>query len=497
LSQKQTILPHILSFTHQEATDYHRRLRPIDFSYHDLPFLYGYPTEITATMAKYLVDSASTVYESIKQAIRERGGLTDWLADHAPRLGDEVLNYHKINEQLEKRIFEEELLFPMIYDGLLVLEHGRVSFKVTEIQSCIGYGPAHRCLLQAAGWNPDGEGAWLGPENPQQVLYNSRQKLAKGKEITVLDTDPYHGSGQIDQLLMAQTLAGPHSLPLAARDIRFDSEMGYYHFRYAIDTQTGKPLLDTLTGTLLKTEERVPITAVLARMIQPDLDELEVELATDPVQRLVIQRFFRDESLIWLQHPAWQYIIDKSTLPYIRKILQERKSPLAADFVPVYGPGEYVPPGKYMRKPTREAGGTGQDIRRVRPGERVQVEDEYIYQQFFVPYPLPVQLPEELSKKFPVPTDIPDTLGEDMLFAGWRQDITATSLELRAMSLPWGQGEHSMYFMSRLAPRYADASKRTFTQTNILKMSQVLRETIDVGEWWRLPFGWCPVRIVE
>jgi hypothetical protein len=496
MSREAFALPVINTLSPDQARSYQERLKPISFLYQGLPFQYGHLIEMPKSTAQYLATSANVIERIVVDLIRDKG-LTAWLADHAPQLGKEVLNYQPINIQLERRIIEQGFLLPMVYDGIIIHRNGKPGFAVIEIQTGIAYGPAHRELIHAAGHNPDHQEAWYGPENPFDILCRMKCELANGEEITVMDTNPYARGSQMDQILMAKALGTCQSLPISALDIRHDPEIGYFHYQYTVDPKTGGPIKDLQTGDFIKTERKVPIRHVLARMIQPDLDELDRLLEGNPSQRELTERFFQDEEINWIQHPAWQYIIDKSTLPFLRHVLFQNDSPFKADFVPIYRAGERVPKGTYIRKPTDGASGIDQEIRRVSDGDYTLVEDGYVYQELLMPYPIPIQVPQKLGGTFPVPKDIPPLLREDIVFVGWDRNTTAGTMEVRAMALPWGKRELSMYFLVRLAPRYLHPHTREFTQTNIGKIRKALDHHIPGEDHVLVPFGWCPVVVTE
>src|SRR5436305_13098505 len=197
LSRKTIDLPIIPTLSPEEARRYHRGLDLINFMYENQPFQYGHLVEIPPATAQYLTHSANVVEQLIVERIRGMG-LTAWLADHAPRLGNRVLNYPQVNRQLEKRMLEQDFLLPMAYDGMIVLEHGTPQFKVLEIQTAVTDEPAQRAMLRAAGRDPDHPEAWYGPENPFHVLLRMKDEFAHGEVVTVMDAEPYGRGGQVD-----------------------------------------------------------------------------------------------------------------------------------------------------------------------------------------------------------------------------------------------------------------------------------------------------------
>jgi hypothetical protein len=485
-------LPRSSALNATQARSYEKQLAPLQFSFKGRPFPYGHLLELPQTSAEHLVNAASTVERLIVGQIRERG-VTAWLSDHAPQFGDEVLNYPHINRQLEKRLFDEQLLLPIAYDGLIVLEHGRPQFRVIEIQSGVAHGPAHCELIRAAGRDPDALGAWYGPENPFDVFRRMKRDLAHGENGVVIDTNPYAGGARIDHILMAKTLGRAESMPIAAPDIQHDAELGYFAHRYILNPMTHMPLADPDTGRFLTTEEKIPIKNILSRLTQPDLDELDKLVGGNQAQRSMLERFFQDASLNWLQHPSWQYLIDKSTLPFIWHHLEAHKSPIQAHFVPVYGHGDRIPPGTYVYKSTHATKGDKQEIRKVPEQATVYGEEGYVYQKLLQPYPFPLPLASELAGAFPLPSHPPTSWQEDILFAGWDKQVTAGTVEIRAMSLPWGRGDQSMYFLVRLAPRYSEKGNRRFTQTNIARIRQAVDQFLPQELHPLAPFGWCPM----
>lgn len=511
--ERQIDIPVVRTLPQAEAVAYWKELQERNLRYNyggkrpdgePQEMHYGAPVEISERTAAEIAGAAEASWEIVREGIREKGGLTEWIQGHAPHVGGVPLNNREINAQMERAI-AAGYRPPMIYDVIFAIEGGVPIPKVVEIQTGIGYSGMHIAQLEAAGFNSDDPNVYAGKKNPKQVFAELKEEIAGGKDIIVMDTDPLHGGSVVDQVGMAKILGNERSMPASPLDIQEgEDENGTYWFYYqpAVDPETGFPA-EYEHGTIIRTDEEIRIEAVLARMIQGDLDELDKRLADNPAQRDRVIRFLNDPKITWIQHPTWQYIIDKSTLSYIRQRLTAAGSPYADQFVPVYNAGETVtntqPGGRkehYVRKPTDGVSGGGQSEVVLQPGEIVIVEPGQVMQKKFVPYPVPVVLPDGLENAYPIPADVPPHLSEHF---GWNTgEITPGTQELRFMTPPLCKDDDgfSGWFLGRLAPRWNNpAVDRTPTKTNQGKIQDAMwrSDKLNGENWMQMPFGWNPV----
>jgi hypothetical protein len=484
--QKRAIHP----LSSEQAKAYWSNLREngLILEYQEHLLQYGHPFLLEKSLAHEIVSAATAISELVKDEIAKAGGLTPWLENHPLTFGAAILNNPLINKQLEERL-NMGFQMPIAYDGILVSERGKPGFKVIEVQSAIGYGPWIEAILKSAGYNPESETTYYGQENPLTVLKRFKEELTGGEEVTVMDLDPF-GATQVDQIGIARAMGNPNSLPISSLDVCYDSRAGYYYYRYAVDPTTGKPKRDAETGQFLKTGEKVRITHVLSRMLQSDLDRLDMMLQGDPAHRNLLLKFLDDPSIHWVWHPGWQYIIDKSTLPLLRKILEQRGSRFSEQFVPVYGPGEIVAKGTYVRKPANAESGKGQAVITVNDGEVLTAEEGMIYQGFIKPYPMRVILPTQLAEKF-----YPERRRRLCQRFGLEPTIAWSNVEIRFTSPPYCRNELKGRFLARLAPRYRQRDSVEYAQTNVGKIQEALYNIIDPKDHELYPFGFCPVII--
>jgi hypothetical protein len=452
--------------------------------YQGHPIQYGHPFVLERSQAEEIAKAAGVAEAIVREEIGRRGGVSAWLADYPTTFGDVLLNTPKINTQLESRL-EKGYRLPLAYDGIFVSDHGQPAFRVVEVQSAIGYEPWIEELLKAAGHNSTDQEAWY--DISLNAFKRMKRELAGGEDITVMDTDPF-GPTQVDQIGIARAMGEADSLPISPLDIHYTPSVGYYYYRYETNPQTGRPVQETETGQYRKTEERVPIKHVLSRMLQSNLDSLDTLLKDNPAQRKLVLQFLTDPSIDWIWHPSWQYIIDKATLTLLKDAFEQRNSPLRKHFLPIYGEGERVPPGTYVRKPTNAEGGAEQAIMMVRAGEEVIAEEDTVYQELFRPYPMRVCLPITLAEKFH-----PERRLHLLKRLHLEPTIVWATVEVRFCAPPYCRDELQGRFLARVAPRHEGRGNLTYAKTNVGKIQAALYNCIDPKEHELYPFGFAPV----
>lgn len=440
------------------------------------------PIEMSRGMIGELYNAAYASYQVVSEQLKETGSVTSWLKEQAPHLGTVTLNFSSVNQQLEDKL-KQGWQLPLVFDSMLAMKGGKPRWALVEAQTAIWHVLRLRKLVQYAGYNPDSSSMWYGEKKPSDVL----DSINQGEPTTVMDMEPFKGG---DKILMAQALGS--SFPISPLDIRKDLE-GYYHYTYAVD-QEGRPIPDNVQGEYIKTDEKIRIKKVIARMAQPDLDSLDSALAGDEEQRNLILEFLADPSIVWHHHPSWAYIIEKRTIKDIRNQLISVNSPYADLFVPIFTSGDEVPPGTYIVKPTDSAGGAGQHQRAVGSTESFHVPPGYVAQEKLIPYPLRVPLDPAFTNAFKMPEDISKNISS---FFGWDSGNTPGTLELRLAFLP-GYGTGAMP-SARLAPRWEPTETRTLVKTNRDPIANALINNpfITPENQMYVPFGVCSPIIIR
>ena len=487
-------LPRVITLNHKESAQYWGNLDPnMRYQYGGRPNQFGHPVSIPVSLAHEIHGAASATLKVVKEKINSKNGLTSFMDGRSPVFGPHHLNDELINRQLESRL-EKGFELPIIYDVILTDLRGLPTLRVVELQSGIAYTAEHLGLLKAAGFDAEDPRVWYGPENPLSVMNRTKQEIAFGGNITVMDTNPFGGTFA-EQVGMSKILGEQDSLPISVLDVDRDAK-GYFHYKYAVDPLTFGPVKNESGEGYKKTDEKVRIEHVMARMTQPDLDRLFSLVSGDIEKEELIKKFLMDNSVNWVWHPNWQYIISKDTLPLVRKSLIAEGSKFADHYVPVFEAGELVEPGTYIKKPTNAVSGMGQSEIVVSDSEKILVEDEYVYQQKFIPYPLKIEGPTHITDSFIVPDNADGLLKEQF---GKGRCATPGTLELRYMPTPYGKESLSGWFLARLAPRWnTSTDAQSYTQTNLGKIMDAMYATGEVNEknFQEYPFGWCPV-IVE
>jgi hypothetical protein len=483
-------LPQPLLMDQKASHQYWEKLgEQMTYQYKGRPVQFGHPLRVPVSLASEMHQAGTETLEVIKEHIAGRGGITEYMRGREANFGPQRLNDARINERLEERLARGFEL-PLIYDIILTDQNGEPRPKVVEFQSGIAYSAEHLVLLAAAGYGDEDSRIWYGPENPLAVMRRTKSDLAGGGNITVMDTDPFVG---VDQVGMAKILGEPDSLPISTLDVERDSR-GYYHFGYAVDEKTGGPIRNEEGTGYVRTDEKVRIEHAISRMTQLDMDALFEMVKGDTEKLEVIRQFLLDSDRVnWVWHPNWQYIISKDTLPIARAGLLERNSKYAEHYVPVYQSGEIAGEGVYVKKPTNAVSGMGQSEVVVPQGQILQVEEGYVYQQRFTPYPVPVRLPTHLRNSFVVPPNASEELKSRF---HREQDETPGTLEVRYMPPPYSTIGLSGWFLARLAPRWNSRDDASImTQTNLGKITDAMYEVGTVNEhtYKEYPFGWCPV----
>ena len=486
-------IPKVHVLTEDDAESYWQKLgdAKLRYEYRGHEMQYGHPVQVPLEVAAEVAAGAEELWNSVETGIKEKGGLTQWMEGHAPHIGDAHLNNPAINAQLEERLAAGYK--PSIaYDVILTVSHGRPRYRVVEAQTAIAYSAMHITQLEAAGYDPRSPETYYGNENPIDVMDNMRHELAGGEEVIVMDTDPYGGS-IVDIVGMAKMLGDETSLPASPLDLRKDDD-GYYYHKAILDDQTNFPARDE-AGAILREEAKTRVNHVLTRMTQGDLDELDHLLGDNEEQRQLVLEFLNDENVNFLWHPTWHYIVDKSVLPGAWKDAVANDAPHKDHFVPIYMAGEQVPPGRYVRKPVDGVSGGGQSKVTVAEDSATVVDKGHVMQEEFIPYPVPVELPEALGQAFETPSDIPPFLAE---LYGWNGQTKPATVELRFMPTPYCKDEFSGWMLSRVAPRWANPSEgreRTKTNQGTIQDSLYRSPTITNENFKLFPHGWCPVVI--
>jgi len=486
-------LPVVIQLDRAQSIQYHRSLnnamKRTDYAGHE--HKYGHPVALHKDDARELKEAAEAIHDIVVRGIEKSGGITEWMTNRAPVIGSYPLNNFRINGQLEDRL-NQGFHMPVVYDVILSLFNGKPIWRTVEVQSGVGYSTEHIELLSAAGFEPSDTICYEGSSNPLNVLSELKNSLSGGDEIVVIDIDPLE-ENLPDEVGMAKILGSHESLPISIFDVEEDRQ-GYYAHPYVSDQKSGMPIKDESGLYIKDSSKKLRLEHVLSRMVQSSLNEVFARLPNLPNGK-TLQKFLDDSNLDWIWHPTWQYIIDKSTMPLIWKVLAEEGSPYSHHFVPVFSAREYVTPGTYVKKPTTGESGVGQSIVRVGNYDNVMVEDGYTYQQQFIPYPLKVSLPDHLAGTFRIPRDIPLHLTTSLR---WSDKTVPGTLEVRFMPPPYCRNELSGWFMSRFAPRWLNPSiSREFTKTNQAKITSAIWQSpiVTNENHYEYPFGWCPVII--
>jgi len=450
----------------------------------DLP--YGRPLRLTRAAAAQLAAGASLATSLLERDIRSQG-LTSYLKGHLATFCGVPLNEEGVNRRLEDRL-KAGFRLPMMYDCMVAQQDdGSIGFQLVELQTALGYEVWWRHMIATVGSDPASAAGWIGAQDPWEGLKILKPELAGGRNITVIDGDPY--MLPVEEVALARLFGEPHDLPIRALDIEWDGERYFYH-RYKRNPETGLPYMDK--GVPVKTEERVPITDYLTFVIQPDLDELEEQLRDNPQKRDTLLRFFRDGSRVnpvW--HPTWSLIGDKSSLVELRRQLVADGNPYASHYVEVHRSGEHAGPGRWMKKPANGVWGQNQAQVVVGTGERIQVEDGCVYQRMIKPHAIPIPVSPRVATMFGDPSAVSPN------------PILRGLLEVRFSAPPYGRGEQlSGRFAGRMAPFYV-RNTHEHPKTNMALVLEAVYGYLEASDAYRQdpslhrlsPYGWCAMTI--
>lgn len=469
---------------------------------------YGKPVEITQQTADELAGLAKAVWDETWQMVEEKGGLTPYLDSYAPHFAGTKLNNPQINAQFEK-MFREGWMPAHANDVMLVEENGQPVWRIIESQTAIAYMAWFDTISRAAGLNPDTD-IWY-KESPFKTLNNVRGAARKetgdkNAHVTVIDTNPF-GATFADQLGMAKALGTEKSVPIRMKDIYRNpddaTDTSYYYDEYAVDDR-GFPIQNA-DGTHKRTGNRVRITHAVLRMTQLDLDALEndPEVQNTPGKLDTVKAFLMEgdpNNVKFVWHTAMQQIIQKNTLAELRARFIAKESPYAQYFVPIYNYGETVTePGTYVVKPMDGNSGYGQTTAVIAAGQSLEVPDGYVVQQRFTPYPVWVDVPQQIADAFPSRPELPvPAAAEDT-------HLVPATIEIRTMTVPGGRkGSRrrseidARLFMARVAPRFRDPrNSADITKTNVGEIRDAQQTTRRLGfdEQRLSPFGLAPVVI--
>lgn len=487
----------VLNINPEQARIYFENLPP--HTYNGEPFLYGLPIQISYNLAREIYNAAYRVLNLVENAIKKIG-LTNYLSSSAPSLFGERLNFGLINRQLENRLRGGERM-PIVYDVILCDEGGKAVPRVIEIQSGIAYINWHANLLevlaQVLGPRKDEYLFYMGEENPQLAIKKIKEKFPP--PIIVVDANPFGGS-RLDEIAMAQMLSseGGVNYPVPLHLIRRD-ENGYYFNPFTTDPLSlGRISMEELLKLPTDPSTQIRIKSVVARLTQSDLGKMEKFLPKDlPFNEYknLLLLFFSDPSIFWVWHPAWQYIVNKPTLPLLRKKLAG--SPFQSHFVPIFEAGQIPSPGRYRKKPIDGVSGYGQEIIEISPENVHPVPEGYVYQRELNPFPFPVRC-QNFSDDF-LALLSPDIIRNHSSLL--RQGFFPASVEIRLMS-PVGAEMSACYFMARVAPRYPNRNWREgemLTQTNYGAIHAAVDSLFGGTDNFQYPnpFGWCPIIVIK
>lgn len=460
----------------------------------------GHPVEIKEEFLMQITDGARASHRIILDEIRKVNGITEFMRQTPVTFGPYNLNSPDINQQLANRL-DQGYGLPFLYDLLITRESGELVGKVIEIQTGIGYETIINERLQAAGYPSDDARTRLGGGNPATLYASLSERFANGEPIVVMDADPFD-STRIDKIGMAQLMGEENDLPMSPLDIIGKDEKGYYYNPYIIDPQKPFSIKRNDEGNPVKdTTKKKYVNNILARMGQFDLDLLWDKLQDDPHRAEFIAKFFTDSSLNWIIHPNWQHIGDKRLLPLIKARLLSKESPLADQFVQVYGSGEkIVEPGIYLKKPTTESYGNGISREKVDTSNR-RVEDGFIYQRLIVPAAIPLNVPGRLAANMRRASQ--KALQARDIVAGDELRTITGQVEIRLIIPPyWNYNEEvSGRLMTRLAPRWTspDSDELVRAQTNGLMICDALHAYLDpknAEEHIYYPYGLAPAIVI-
>ncbi|NJK65853.1 MAG: hypothetical protein HC849_00955 [Oscillatoriales cyanobacterium RU_3_3] len=422
---------------------------------------YGHPIVVKKEVVEEIFKASLAICDWFKKQINTPEKLSQWVDKRTPYLLGKSLSSYQVNKQLFNYI-NQGFNIPFEFDVLLSIDsQGSPKFTCVEFQSAIGYlgwikGLTDICVLADNSLTK----YQSSYHNPINDLIEIKIELAKNQEIIVMDINPLTSRTSVDLIEMAKILGDEKSLPVSPLDVYREDGKWYINVR-------------NKNNQHIRT---IQANYVLCRMTKSDIISLEKQIAGDVKKRNLLLDFFRDGSIQWIWHPAWQNILDKRDLQVLQEINCCQKYASL-----IYQENQVVTSdGVYVKKPMDETGGYNQEVIQISASRNYIVPNGYIFQEFIKVYPLQVDI-KALNLS------------------------TLATLELRVMpTIAWNKSnkQRGSYLMARLAPRREKIAGK-ITKTNILPIQDSVDRWIT---WYKnktgttvpatdMPFGMCPVFI--
>lgn len=456
-------LPKINSFTKEISNAYYLKL--LNKEYIVKPerkfWSYGHPIVVKKKAVDQIFNASFAICNWFTKQITSPEFLSEWIDNRAPYFLEKSLSSDRVNRQLFNYI-SRGLNIPFAFDVLLSMDsQGKPRFTCVEFQTAIGYLGWFKGLTDISVLADNSLSKYQSSyHNPINDLKEIKLELANNQEILVMDINPMNSRTSIDGIEMAKILGDENSLPVSPVDIYREDGKWYVKVRNKQNRHI----------------RTIEVNYVLCRMVKSDIIMLEQQIAGDIEKQYLLLDFFRDGSIQWIWHPAWQNIIDKRDLQVLQKIdcCQEYASL-------TYQQNQFVTrDGIYVKKPIGETGGYNQEVLKIHGLRNYIVPNGYILQEHIKVYPLLVDI-QALNIS------------------------TLATFELRIMpTIAWNKNnkQRGSYLMARLAPR-REKIGGNLTKTNVSPIQSSVDQWI---KWYEnktgttipatdVPFGCCPVFI--
>lgn len=456
-------IPEINSFTKESSNNYSSLLFNQGYivNFERKSWLYGHPIVVNKQVVEQNLNASFAICDWFKKQINTPEDLSKWIDNRTPYFLGKSLSADLVNRQLFNYI-HQGFNIPFVFDVLLSMDsQGKPRFTCIEFQSVIGYlgwfkGLTDICVLADNSLTK----YQSSYQNPINDLREIKLELANNQEILVMDINPMNSPSSVDVVEMAKILGDENSLPVSPVDIYREDGKWYVKAR----NKQNKHI------------RTIRVNYVLCRMVKSDIILLEEQIAGNIRKQNLLLDFFRDGSIQWIWHPAWQNIIDKRDLQVLQKIncCQEYASL-------TYQQNQFVTHnGVYVKKPIDESGGRNQEVIKIHANSNYRVPNGYVLQEFIKVYPLKVDI-KALNLS------------------------TLATFELRVMpTIAWNKSnkQRGSYVMARLAPRRKEIGGN-LTKTNVFPIQNSVDKWI---KWYEnktgttvpatdIPFGLCPVLI--
>ncbi len=324
----------------------------------------GHPITLEASLRAELGEALTMTFRTIQEMYRDKEVLAQVSRENSPIFNGKPLVTDDYIEDRHPR-FLTGVVPPLAYDVILCVDNqGQLCLRAVEVQTTTGYlsGDAMISAAKDAGIVDDSFSNTPFATTQAEAVSALRQ-IANSPTIAVVDVDPLTAGSDFDLFYMARAIGRPDSVPLNLRNIASEVDNNGARRWYIPEETYGAD------GSVVVTDKRVYLDAVLLRSTQLELECLEKSLSGNSEQLEAISEFLTDyREINFLQTTADMHLLSKETMvDLLREPFAATDFSISRHFLDVYQSGDTPAPGQYALK--RIAGNSGKGVYLVEFGD--------------------------------------------------------------------------------------------------------------------------------